>query len=303
MSWAVALFFSSFSYHCLADKKPIRAWETTQMKSMGGAGLANLTMINGLYNNAAMLSFFTNSLAYLQINSAKLENSITANRNANYGNDNPPRGFTFGLTDASNVNKGGVSYQDYSESGIQRKRYSFSSAAMLGRDMSIGGQYNYTTDKYKNSSTTAELDDKFHEGNFSFSYLVTPKMNLSLLWFDPFRSSGYESKTMVATQFTVIEKVLVFVDLGWDVKSAFQQTYILNWATEINFYQGFYIRYGRFLDHIINQQGDGMGLGWNTERFSLEFAMKNSERKSDKGSFLLAGEKLKETSFSLTYLF
>ena len=39
----------------------------------------------------------------------------------------------------------------------------------------------------------------------------------------------------------------------------FQKTYILNWDTEINFYQGFYIRYGRFLDHIINQQGDGMG--------------------------------------------
>ncbi|MDH4466700.1 MAG: hypothetical protein QE271_01470 [Bacteriovoracaceae bacterium] len=292
------LAFSTF-----AEKKPIRPWETTQMKSMGGAGLGNLTMINGLYNNPAMLSFFTNSLAYLQINSSKLENATTTTRNSLYGNDTPPKGFTVGITDSSNENKGGVTYQDYKESGIDRKRYGFSMSSLINRDMSIGAQYNYTTDKFKDNSTAPAIDDKFHQGNFSFTYLVSPKLNLSLLWFDPFKSAGYESKSMIASQVTIVEKVLLFVDFGMDITSSLEETYILNWATEINFFRGFYFRYGRFLDRIINQQGYGTGLGYNGERFSLEFAIKNSERKTDQGLFLLEGEKLKETSFSLTYLF
>jgi len=284
-------------------KKPIRAWETAQSKSLANAGLANLSMVNGLYNNASMLSFFTNSLAYLQINSSKLANSDSATRIANYGNDVPPKGFTVGITDSSNLNKGGVSYQDYKESGIERKRYSFAMAFQSDRDMSFGVQYNYTTDAYKNLSTGPEIEDKFHQGNFSFTYMLSSKWNLSIIYFDPFQSSGIETRSMVANQISIIDRVILFVDAGWEPTSSFQETLVFNWAAEINIYQGFYIRYGRFLDKIINQQGSGMGFGWNGERFSLEFALKNSERRTDQGSFLLAGEDLKETTFSLTYLF
>jgi hypothetical protein len=208
-----------------------------------------------------------------------------------------------GLTDASNVNKGGVSYQDYKESGIERKRYSFGMAFQAGRDMSFGLNYHYTKDLYKNISTGPEIEDKFHQGNFSYTYLISPKWNLSLIWFDPFQSSGIETRSMVGNQITIIDRVLLFADVGWEPTSSFQETLVLNWAVEVNVYQGVYIRYGRFLDKIMNQQGNGMGLGWNGERFSLEFAMKTAERRTDQGAFLLAQEELKETSFSLTYLF
>lgn len=296
LTLVLAMFFA----HDSLAGRAVRQWQTTKTGSLGGAGIASPTMIEGLYLNPAMLSFFTTSSFYFQNRDGKID-PLNSGRSSIFGNIGQPEGFSAAITDGSNQGKGGFSYTDQEESGTERKRYSFGFGNSIDGDSSFGINYSYVVDEFTEGST--EKKTKIHVGSIGYLRIVSPKLSYALIWNDPAWADRINSKTVFGIHYTPFEKISLMLDLGHDIKRSINKTFYYASGLEVEVATDIYVRGGVFQDKIMNLKGYGFGLGWIGPRLGIEFAMKQSQRKDNFNTFLLQDEKLKETEASLVYLF
>lgn len=288
-----------FTHNSLASRA-VRNWQSTKTASLGGAGIASPTMTEGLYLNPAMFAFFTNSSFYFQNKDSSLEPVNTA-RTTQFGDQNPPEGFSAAITDGSNNAKGGFSYTDQEESATKRKKYSFGFGNTIDGNSSLGISYSYVQEQFNEGSN--EINNKLHIGSIGYLNILSPQLSFAVTWNDPAWSDRYNSKTILGIHYTPVERISLLLDFGHDIKRSVNKTFNYAVATEIEVYTDIYARFGMFQDKILNIEGQGFGLGWVGPRLGLEFAMKKTKRKDNFNIFLLENESLKETELSLVYLF
>lgn len=299
LSLLTALMFGFYLSNTYASRA-VRPWQTTKTASLGGAGIASPTMIEGLYLNPAMFSFFTNSSFYFQDTLAKLEPK-SADRTDTFGNDRNPDGFTAAITDGSNHSKGGFSYTDQEESATKRKRYGFGFAGMIDGNSSVGINYSYIQQSYQEGSR--EIKESLHIGSIGYLNILSPQFSIGFTWNDPFWADRINSKTIFGIQYHPVESIALLLDAGQDPKRSINKTFNYSAGVEYEFYQDVFARFGVFQDKLFNLRGYGFGLGWIGARIGFEVAMKQSSRKDNFDTYLLEYEKLKETELSLLYLF
>lgn len=280
--------------------RAVRNWQTSKTTSLGGAGIAAPTMIEGLYLNPAMFAYFANSSFYFQNKDGSVE-PVNAGRASQFGNAKNPEGFSAALTDGSNSAKGGFSYTDQEESGTDRKKYSFGFGNSVDGNSAFGISYSYVQEEFLEGTVTKE--NKLHVGSMGYLYIVDPKLSFAVIWNDPTWADRMNSKTVTGVHYRPFEKLSLMLDFGFDVKRSINKTFYYATGAEFEFYTDLYARFGVFQDKIFNIEGQGFGIGWVGPRLGLEAAMKTTKRKDDFATYLLNNEKLKETEISLIYLF
>jgi len=280
--------------------RAVRNWQTTKTSSLGGAGIAAPTLVEGLYLNPAMFAYFANSSFYFQNKDGSIK-PVSTNRTSQFGNAKHPEGFSAAITDGSNTAKGGFSYTDQEESGTERKKYSFGFGNTIDGNSAFGISYSYVQDKFSEGSLTKE--NKLHVASLGYLHILDPKLSFALTWNDPTWADRMNSKTVAGVHYRPFEKLSVLLDFGFDVKRSINKTFYYATGIELEFYTDLYARFGIFQDKIFNLEGQGFGIGWVGPRLGLELAMKTSKRKDEFITYLINDEKLKETELSLIYLF
>jgi len=280
--------------------RAVRNWQTTKTSSLGGAGIAAPTMIEGLYLNPAMFAYFANSSFYFQNKDGSIE-PVSTSRSGQFGNTKHPEGFSAAITDGSNTAKGGFAYTDQEESGTERKKYSFGFGNSIDGNSAFGVSYSYAQDEFNEGSVTKE--NKLHIANLGYMYILDPKLSIALIWNDPAWSDRMNSKAVAGVHYRPLEKLAVLLDFGFDVKRSINKTFYYAVGAELEFYTDLYARFGVFQDKIFNIEGQGFGLGWIGPILGLEVSMKKTKKKDEFTTYLLNDEKLKETELSLIYLF
>lgn len=291
------MFFSQDAF----SGRAVRQWQTTKTSSLAGAGIAAPTMVEGLYLNPAMLSYFTNSSFYFQNHDGKIDPMNVSNRSSTFGEIDHPNGFSAAITDGSNDGKGGFSYTDQTESGTERKKYTFGMGMSIDGDSSFGINYSYLVDEFKDGLVGKK--DKIHVGSLGYMKILSSKLSYALTWYDPAWADRINSKAVFGIHYSPIEKLSFMLDFGHDIKRSLNKTFYYATGLEIEVVTDVYLRSGLFEDKLFNLRGYGFGVGWVGPKLGLEIAMKQSKRKDEFNTFLLKDEVLKETEASLLYSF
>jgi len=281
--------------------RPVRNWQTPKTASLGGAGVALPTAIEGLYLNPALFSFFTESIFSFQSLSGKIA-PVNDSRESVFNDAKSPRGFSASVTDGSNQSKGGFSYTDQEESGVKRKKFSFGASDMIDANTSIGFGYSLAKDEIK-ETTSSTRSTQSHIFSMGLAQIINPNLSWAVVWYDPAWADRINSKTTWGINFKPINELTLLADLGSDLKRSFNKTYSYSLAVEYQALKDVYLRYGTFVDKLFNTEGSGFGIGWIGPKIGLEFSQKRTVRKNALATYLLESEKLKETELSFLYLF
>lgn len=278
----------------------VSEFETTRMKSTGGAGVGSLLMDESTVLNPAPLAFFNSSALFYQRSSADIETSSTDQSRPFSSASSKSNAFI--VSDSKGNLGGSISYINQEERGDERRTFGVSLASNVGKKSAFGVNYKFVKDTIQTDTGLAQESD-YKQAIFGVSHVISPSFSLGVVAIDPFQVRPNETKAIVGLQYVFEDFISLMLDAGADYNKKLDETTILRAAAQIKLYQDFFLRFGAYRDEFLGEEGSGFGIGWIQPRLTLEFALKNSSVESSK----LASNDLvrddKETSFSLAYRF
>jgi hypothetical protein len=277
----------------------VRDPETVRLAGTSGAGIGSILIVESLYLNPAPIAFFNNSVFYAHSSKGKLKDTNTDRTTEDRPFGGNPDGLSIAVTDSSNVSKGGVAYNQYTENSTDRKRYSFNMASIISKSTSVGLLYHFTQDDMTIQSVKKARD--FHQMNFGMTYIHSESLSFGAILYDPFKSSRYNSKTGIGIQYVLNKYLTVMLDIGYHYFKNTGNSLFYKGAAQLGILKDLYFRAGVFHDKYLAIRGNSIGVSWIGPKLSVEFASKTTKIKSELNTYLYPSEILQETLFSLSY--
>jgi hypothetical protein len=269
----------------------IHEFETTRLKSSGGAGIGAIYTEETAFLNPASLAFFTDSSVYVQKDLSRLTYD---------GVGQPrPKSLGFVMSDGNPSLSGSLSYVTQEEEIYKRKRWGLSLSSPLTETSSFGISTRLTTDE----NTSTNTSKKYYQVVLGVTHLIDEKLSIGIVAYDPFRSAGQETKALIGLQYIVMSYITAALDFGGNYYADdITKTLTYKAAIQVKILNDFYLRFGGFNDLVRSEKGNGYGLAWIQPRLSLEIALKNTKRSKDI-SINQSATNLKETSLALAFKF
>lgn len=271
-------------------------FETTRLKSTGGAGVGALLLDEATILNPASLAFFSLSSIYVQKNDMEIEN---------YGANppvNPPNsGHTaFILSDTKGGMKGSVSYIKMDQEFNERERIA-ASLATGGGKFALGATFRIIKDAISSNGISIERQ-KHKQMIFGLSHVRSKHFSLGLVLIDPLEKNPRDTRILIGGQYDFADFVFFLLDLGANYNHPLSETVVYKTALKIRILDDIIFRFGIYEDKGLKERGNGIGASWVQPRLSFDFALKNSVLLFD-SSLQQQRQDIKETSFSLSYRF
>lgn len=272
-------------------------FETTRMKSTGGAGVASILMDEATYLNPATIAYYKQASIYFQ--KSGLE-STTSNQSQNSSTQEFDT-MTIIASDAKGLTGGSLSYNTIEYKGEKIKRFSSAFGRPLGKKSSFGVNVSHTKENVFNEANEL-YDQDFTQVTFGVAHAINEEFTMGLVVEDPFQERPEQTRAVTGFQYVFKGFVSLMFDMGADYNQNLSDTLVWRAASQIKVFDDFFLRFGTFNDKGRQEKGSGAGVGWLQPKLVLELAVKNSELLP---SDLLnqEGEEIKETSFSLSYRF
>jgi|GEM_PF-503295 hypothetical protein len=278
----------------------VTEFETTRMKSTGGAGVGSLLMDESTVLNPAPIAFFNSSAMFYQRSSADIEmNPSAESRPFSTANS---KSNAFIVSDSKGSASGSISYINQEENGDERRTFGVSLASAMGKKSAFGINYKFIKDTITDETGLTREDD-YKQAILGVTHVINQNFSLGVVAVDPFQVRPNQTKAIVGLQYVFEDFISLMFDAGADYNRKLNETTILRAAAQIKLYDDFFLRFGAYNDEILGEEGTGFGIGWMQPRLTLEFALKNS---TSGPTELTSNEVIrddKETSFSLAYRF
>jgi hypothetical protein len=263
------IFLSAFLLSVKANAA-VHEFETTHMKSMGGAAAAGILAEESAFYNPAPLAFFGTSTVY-----AQKDNSIL-------GKD-----MGFVICDGNSAISGSISYVKQEEQDFNRSRWGVSMSTPMQKGSSVG----MSIRKTKDDILSAHTSNEYYQTVFGVTHIMNEQFSLGVVAYDPFKSAAHETKALLGLQYLLMDYIVASVDFGGNyTKDSFSKALIYKGALQVTVLNDLFLRVGTFTDKEKSEKGTGMGLAWVQPRLSFAFAIKNFTTVTD--------QRIKETSMS-----
>lgn len=268
----------------------IRDFQTTRLNSTAGAGVASILSTEAAILNPATAAFFNGSSFSYQSYSTSLrhESDDRELNSEDFAGRNKSQGFF--MADHSGPVKGGISYLIQDENDYKRKQLSIHTASPLGDKTSLGLTYRYLEDT---KPTKHEIN---HQTSIGLIQILDEKTIFGLLIVDPTRSTPGQERALAGFQYSIADKLTFIGDTGFQYSRGITKKYLWRAALQIQLFDDFFFRAGKFYDNVTEFKGNGWGVGWIGPRLGVEFAQKFSEQM--KKSYIYQDETLVDTSLS-----
>ena len=277
---------SAFSFTGIPDM------ETTRLKTQAGAGVGGILLNESAILNPASIVFLKESSIYYQKDNNELEEE-GEDRSRKFKNSQNEMVI---ITDNSSSVKGGVSYQYQNTEQGKRTRYSINLASAYDKTSSLG-----ISIKHSNEDSYL-LSESYTQVLLGYTKNFTSKFSAGFTINDPGQVQDDYFKYTVGVQYTINQFFLVLADFGSGDVENYEDHSFTKVALQLNTFQRWFLRYGRFHDKMLNQNGVGFGLSWVGPKFSLDYAFKNYEQIEEKADIIFPDETVKEASIGLTIL-
>lgn len=288
------LSFSSLAINRMPD------FQTTRLKSTGGAGVGSLLVDEATALNPAPLAFFGLGSFYLQKMFTKSTYS-DSNTSPNGPGEKESDMTSIIATDTKGRVKGSLRYLDQDYLYNSRKQYALSMAHMAGKSSSFGITYKMTKDEISNDGINFQKE-KYNQTTFGASHVLNNNFSFGIIFVDPFKVKAEQTRGIAGIQYVYQDFLSFMLDGGADYNKKLSETVLWKTAMQIKFYDDFYIRAGIYDDRGLMEKGSGAGIGWLQPKLNIELALVNRRLlQSEKLNQL--SEDIKETSFSLGYRF
>ena len=102
---------------------------------------------------------------------------------------------------------------------------------------------------------------------------------------------------MGGLQYSFADKLTLIADVGTQYTKDVKEKYIWRAAVQLQMFEDFFFRVGKFYDNVRQTKGTGWGIGWVGPKLGVEFAQKLSDQFGDK-LYIYHDETLVDTSIS-----
>lgn len=276
----------------------MRNFETARMKSTAGAGVGSLLLDEGTLLNPASMGFYTISSIYFQSGGMDITPTDT---NSPYIGKEPSLKAFIG-SDASRGTGGSISFTEQVENFDTRERLSLALGAPVSEKVAIGVSFRKTTDTYSLTNNGQNfVEDDYNQFTFGITQVMSPQFSMGFVVVDPFQTKPEDTLAVLGFQY-VYKSITFILDLGANYNDDLSKSSVYRGAIQVNVFNDFFVRFGTYKDQGKGESGNGVGAGWAGPKLVLDLALKNT---TIDNNILLnrAGEKIRETSFSLSYKF
>lgn len=271
------------------------SFETTRLKSTGGAGVASALVNEATVLNPAPMAFFKVSSIYLQKGTADVTQTEPG---SSFAGENPDD-FAVIASDTKGDVSGSIGYLKTTSGYSERNQFVAAIAKAAGKSSSIGFTTKFTKDELSDDGVN-KTKKSYKQFNMGIAHALSPSFTLGLVAIDPIGEIEEERRTLIGAQYVFRDMVSVMADLGADQNNNLSDTLLYRAALQLKVYNDFFLRVGMFDDKGLGEKGNGVGLGWVGPKLVFEAALKNTtiNENIEKNR---RGQEIKETSFALSY--
>ena len=272
----------------------VMPYETTRLRGQSGAGVGALLVNEStLLNPAAIV--FTNQATLLYEKGDKQLDEASPNREKNY-RDASYEGII--ITDQTSAVRGGVRYGYQREAGGKRVEYAASLARALNKNSSLGVIISHNQEE-----SLLYPDKTFTQLDLGYTAVISESLILGAVIKDLSSVNEQYNYATLGVFYSFNEFIDLMADIGsGDFQNQTKKSFN-KWALQLQSFERFYLRYGRFYDQNFGFKGFSYGLSWVGPKFSIDYAYKTSEKINSSSNIVEFEETLIETSFALTTLF
>lgn len=278
----------------------VHQYETTRLKSTGGAGVASMLLDESAVLNPAPIAFFKSSALYLQKSNFEYTDQVYSSGKRNYTNNDEQESII--ISDAKGSLKGSFGFQNQYEGGEQRKRYSSAMAGPIGPKSSMGFSYHYTRDYNRVDTINLEEED-YHQINAGVYHAISPEFSIGAVVNDILSEKEEDHRVILGMQYTLKGFITIMADAGSDYRKELSERFLYKTALQMKFYSDFHVRAGAFRDSFLKEKGNGAGVSWTGPKLMVDLALKNTTPYAQSQSSVGYEKKVKESSLSLSYIF
>lgn len=290
-----ALAVTSALFSSTAFSAHIRDFQTTRLNSSAGAGVASILSTEAAILNPATSTYFDGNSASYQSYTTSLQhkNSLRDAADDSFAKQNRSQGVF--VSDSSSGVKGGVAYLNQKENHFERQRAVFHASSALGANSSVGFSYSYINDKLpKNFSDRHQTQ---HAVSLGLIHVLDEQTTVGLVATDLTRTTPGQEQAVAGIQYQMATRLVLIGDLGAQYTRSVSDNYLWRAALQLNIFEDFFVRVGKFHENGTKSKGTGWGASWVGPRFGIEFAQKISEFYGQT-SYVYKDEKLVDTSLS-----
>lgn len=275
-------------------------FQTTRLKSTGGAGVGSLLVDEATVLNPAPIAFF--GLGSFHLQKLFTKSTYSDNSSSPNGPGEKESDMTSVIaTDTKGRIKGSIRYLNQDYLFNSRKQYALSLAHMAGKKSAFGVTYKRTSDEISEDGINF-TKERFNQTTFGATHVLNSNFSFGLVIVDPFKIRPEETRGLIGLQYVYQEFLSVMLDAGADYNKTLSDTALWKAALQIKFYDDFYVRAGLYEDTGLSEKGSGAGVGWLQPRLNIEFALTNRSLQAN-DDFQQLAEDIRETSVSLGYRF
>jgi len=292
----LSLFFTITSY------AQVHRFETSRLKSTGGAGVASLLMTESAFLNPASIGFFNFSTISFQKDKYNLQDANTSRPETESEFDDNSGNWAITASDAQSNLKGTLAYINQTEGYAKRKRISASFAAPIAQVSSMGISLHRSWDKWTGPNNNSE--DDYYLLSIGVLHAIGKQITLGLVLDDPFKSGPESTRFTAGIQYLFFTSLTAIFDAGTNYSyDDIGEALFYRAAIQSQFLGNLYLRAGVFVDKGMGERGNGYGISWAGPRLMLDLSFKYSKAMTSSAEKLWENEKLRETSLGITLQF
>ena len=295
------LLVLAMSLPCAVRAK-VHDYETTRLKSTGGAGVGSILINESAILNPASIAFFSNSSFYVQRESFKYKN-LRKDRPFSSPDSTKSKASGVIIADTKAHLRGAFSYQKQQEGFQRRRRITVTLASIITKKSSLGFLYRNTKDEVYRG-LFRESVDRYHQLVVGTTHVVDEDFTLGIVIVDPLKEKRQDTRAIIGVQY-IAKNILTFIaDIGGNYSDDLLNTRLFRGALQLNIFTDFYFRFGLFEDRGLDEKGYGFGLSWVGPKLVFETAIKRTQDLGFKASDVKRDNlEMSETSFALSYFF
>jgi hypothetical protein len=273
----------------------IREFQTSRLNSTAGAGVASMLSTEAGILNPAASAFFDGSSFSYQRYTTTLRHENEERKAASDDFSNPNRSQGIFMADHDGPLKGGFAYLNQDENNFQREQIISHAAAPISKSTALGVSYHYIQDTLpKEYSNRHQVS---HQLTMGLTHALDDKSVIGLVIVDPTRTTPNEERALAGLQYAVAQKLTLIADAGAQYTKDVKDKYLWRTALQLQIFDDFFFRLGKFYDNVRESKGTGWGVSWTGPKLGVEFAQKFSEQ-FGKNSYVYQDETLVDTSIS-----
>jgi hypothetical protein len=273
-------------------------YETTRLKSTGGTGVAAILLEESAVLNPAPIAFYNESSLYIQKVNSEYAESDKYNT-SEYSESNSIHSVI--VSDAKGSLKGSLAYHRQEEGADRRERISASMAKPFNKTSALG--FNIRKTKDINNIDDVLVEEDYIQSSVGVIHSMGNGLSFGAVLHDPLKEVAEDNRFRIGAQYLYRKFITLMFDIGSDYNQDLSERSFYSGAIQMNLFKDFYARAGTFNDKYLKEKGNGIGVSWVSPKMSFELAFKNTNPFAQSSSSIQYVSKVRETSFSLAYLF